>query len=433
MRTPILETDRLVLRPFKEDDVADVFECWESDPDVAKYMFWTSHNDIEKTREWITFELNQIEKQDWYRFAIVLKDTNTLIGTALVYYEEEVECWEIGYNLGKKYWGKGYTTEAMKRVIEFATEELKLSQIVGRYAKENPASGRVMTKLGFKYEKDIPYECNNGAVKREGIQCRLNMRKESLGMDIRESIKATKRGFEDSFATQDFYNKQTQDEQHLDAILDFLPVKTGMKILDLGTGSGYLSFAIAKKYPEISVVGLDIVENALENNRVKAKEENINNLVFVTYDGIDFPFADQEFDMVISRYALHHFPDIQKSISEVSRILNEEGLFFVSDPTPNDNDSERFVDAYMQLKKDGHIKFYTVDEWKDICKKFGMDLCDSFDSSIRFPKKKDTAYGFEELLNRYDKDIISGYELEIVENEIYVTERVNNLLFCKEG
>lgn len=173
MRTPVLETDRLILRPFKEDDVTDVFECWESDPDVAKYMFWTSHNDIEKTREWITFELGQIEKQDWYRFAIVLKDTNILIGTALVYYEEEVECWEIGYNLGKKYWGKGYTTEAMKRVIEFATEELKLLQIVGRYAKENPASGNVMRKLGFKYEKDIPYECNNGAVKREGIQCRL--------------------------------------------------------------------------------------------------------------------------------------------------------------------------------------------------------------------------------------------------------------------
>ena len=45
--------------------------------------------------------------------------------------------------------------------------------IVGRYAKENPASGNVMNKLGFKYEKDIPYECNDGAVKREGIQCRI--------------------------------------------------------------------------------------------------------------------------------------------------------------------------------------------------------------------------------------------------------------------
>lgn len=173
MNTPILETERLILRPFKEDDAINVFECWESDPDVAKYMFWTSHNDIEKTKEWITFELGQIEKQDWYRFAVVLKDTNELIGTALIYYEEEVECWEIGYNLGKKYWNKGYTTEAMRKVIDFASKQLKISEIVGRYAKENPASGNVMKKLGFNYEKDIPYECNNGAVKREGIQCRV--------------------------------------------------------------------------------------------------------------------------------------------------------------------------------------------------------------------------------------------------------------------
>lgn len=61
----------------------------------------------------------------------------------------------------------------MKKVIDFAKTQLKLSQIVGRYAKENPASGNVMSKLGFKQEKDIPYECNNGAIKREGIQCRL--------------------------------------------------------------------------------------------------------------------------------------------------------------------------------------------------------------------------------------------------------------------
>lgn len=143
MNTPILETERLILRPFKENDAINVFE------------------------------LGQIEKPDWYRFAIVLQDTGALIGTALIYYEEEVECWEIGYNLGKKYWNKGYTTEVMKKIIDFAKGQLELSQIVGRYAKENTASGNVMDKLGFKYEKDIPYECNDGTVMREGIQCRL--------------------------------------------------------------------------------------------------------------------------------------------------------------------------------------------------------------------------------------------------------------------
>ena len=173
MNTPNLETERLLLRPFTYEDAEDVFSCWESDPDVAKYMFWTSHNDIEKTKEWISFEIGQIEKDDWYRFALVLKETNVLIGTGLIYFEEEVDSWEIGYNLGKKYWGKGYTTEAMKQIISFAQEELGITEIVGRYAKENPESGKVMEKLGFQFEKEIPYECNNGTVRREGIQCRL--------------------------------------------------------------------------------------------------------------------------------------------------------------------------------------------------------------------------------------------------------------------
>lgn len=251
-------------------------------------------------------------------------------------------------------------------------------------------------------------------------------------MNIDKSISATKQGFEDSFSSGSFYNKQTQDKQHLKKIIEFLPLKSGMKILDLGTGNGYLSFPIAKKYTDVSMVGLDIVEKALEVNRIKAEIESIKNISFITYDGHSFPFADNEFDMVISRYALHHFPDIQKSISEVSRVLKSGGFLFISDPTPNADDTSRFVDEYMQLKKDGHIKFYTKAEWKQICKNCGLNFTDSFDSSIRFPKKKDTAYGFEELLRKHDKNIIQSYNLEVLDNEIYLTEQVNNILFCKQ-
>lgn len=251
-------------------------------------------------------------------------------------------------------------------------------------------------------------------------------------VDIENSIMATKQGFENSFSSGDFYNKQTQDEQHLKRILAFLPLKVGMKILDLGVGSGYLSFPIAKEYPNISIIGLDIVEKALEVNRLKAKEENVQNISFITYDGTNFPFADNEFDMVISRYALHHFPDIQKSISEVSRVIKREGFLFISDPASNANDTSRFVDEYMQLKKDGHIRFYNKDEWLQICGKYGLQFKKHFDSIIRFPREKDTAYGFDELLRKHDKEIIEGYELEVMGDEIYITERVNNLLFCKQ-
>ena len=125
-------------------------------------------------------------------------------------------------------------------------------------------------------------------------------------------------------------------------------------------------------------------------------------------------------------------PQINDTLREISRVLKPHGKLFLSDPAPNDNDDERFVDAYMQLKKDGHIKFYTKNEWICICRKCGLELTKSFDSHIRFPKKKDTAYGFDELLKKYDKSIIDSYELEILGNEIYVTEQVNNLLFCKQ-
>lgn len=110
-------------------------------------------------------------------------------------------------------------------------------------------------------------------------------------------------------------------------------------------------------------------------------------------------------------------------------MLKKGGAFFLSDPCPNECDETRFVDEYMQLKKDGHIKFYTKREWEKLCGNVGMYLTDYFASSIRFPKKKDTAYGFSEVLQRHDPAIIQNYDLVETDTEIYVTEQVNNILF----
>ena len=251
-------------------------------------------------------------------------------------------------------------------------------------------------------------------------------------MDIKESINDTKKGFEESFATGDFYNRQTQDINHLNRILGFVKISDGMKILDLGTGSGYLSFPIAKNNPGCDVIGQDIVNAALEANRKRADAEGIKNLTFVSYDGIDFPFEAKSFDLVVTRYALHHFPDIEHSIKEVSRVLKSSGMLFISDPCPNECDTERFVDDYMRLKKDGHIKFYTKDEWVDICSRQGLIAVDCFDSSIRFPKKKDTAYGYEDVLKKHDKAVIDSYDLIETDTELYLTEQVNNIIFKKD-
>ena len=250
-------------------------------------------------------------------------------------------------------------------------------------------------------------------------------------MNIKDSINDTRKGFEESFATGFFYNRQTQDSEHLNRILEFVKIKNGMKILDLGTGSGYLSFPIAKNNPGCDVTGLDIVNDALEVNRMRADDEGIKNLSFVSYDGIDFPFEADFFDLVVTRYALHHFPDIEHSIGEVSRVLKSGGRLFISDPCPNECDTERFVDDYMRLKKDGHIKFYTKDEWMDICGRHGFVYSNGFDSSIRFPKKKDTAFGYENVLKKHKKAVIDSYDLAETDTELYLTEQVNNIMFKK--
>ena len=160
MKTPVLETERLTLRTIREEDLQEIFSCWMSDPDVSRYMMWTA-GDMNVTKEFVAFELGNIEKDDWYRWIITKKD-GTIIGACLLYFDEEFAAWDISYNLGKKYWGNGYITEAMKEVIRFAVETLKVREIIAFHAAENPASGRVIEKLGFQYEKEIPFECNIG-------------------------------------------------------------------------------------------------------------------------------------------------------------------------------------------------------------------------------------------------------------------------------
>ena len=252
-------------------------------------------------------------------------------------------------------------------------------------------------------------------------------------MNCRESIEQTKRGFEESFRDGTYYNKQTSDDLHLEMILRYIPVEPGIKILDLGTGSGYLAFPFARKYKQAEITGLDIVEKTLMDNQRKAEIEGINNLRFVSYDGVHFPFENNSFDIVISRYALHHFPVICDTFCEISRVLKKNGIFFLSDPTPNEDDRERFVDEFMQMKKDGHIKFYTKNEWNELGKAVDFLYVDDFETNIRFPRKKGSGSEYEDVINKYSKDIIRGYGVEITDDEVWITEKVNNLLFRKKN
>lgn len=168
LRVPRLETERLLLREVQIDDVNLIFDCWMQDEDVSRYMCWKASSDIEKTKEFIDYELNQIDNNQWRRWIIVLEETLEVIGSCLIFFNEDENTWDISYNLGKKYWGKGYISEAMKTVMNYAITELGMTECIAVHANENPASGKVITKLGFSFEKEVPYECNGGEIHTVG-------------------------------------------------------------------------------------------------------------------------------------------------------------------------------------------------------------------------------------------------------------------------
>lgn len=248
-------------------------------------------------------------------------------------------------------------------------------------------------------------------------------------------ISASKKWFDDYFSNRNEYDSQTQDEKHLTAIITALEITDSKcKILDIGTGTGYLSFAIAQKYKNADVTGLDIVEETLKINREKAVKQKIQNLNFITYDGVKFPFDNSSFDVIVTRYALHHFPDIKNSFSEISRILKKGGKFLIADPIPAENDNVRFVDEYMKLKPDGHVQFYTESELVKYANEVDLILNNLFQTKITFPRTNDYGDAYINLINSYDKDIVSQYNLHESNDGKYIniTMNVLNSIFIKK-
>ena len=156
---PVLESERLILRPLTLDDLEAVFK-WTGDPRVNKYMIYPLYKSAEDGREWLE-SLYQDEKKLDYGF--VLKSTGQLIGSGGLYYHEDIDVWSVGYNLAYDYWHHGYTPEAISRIIEYAKSKYDLHVISGTFAVDNNGSRRVMEKLGMTFYEDTEYSKLDGS------------------------------------------------------------------------------------------------------------------------------------------------------------------------------------------------------------------------------------------------------------------------------
>lgn len=156
---PTLETTRLILRPLTLADCDAIFK-WTGDPRVNKYMIYPLYKSPEDGRVWIE-SLYQDEKKLDYGF--VLKSTGELIGSGGLYYHEDIDVWSVGYNIAYDHWHKGYTPEAIKRIIEYAQSKYKVRAIAGTFAIGNEGSRRVMEKLGMTFYEDTEYSKLDGS------------------------------------------------------------------------------------------------------------------------------------------------------------------------------------------------------------------------------------------------------------------------------
>jgi ribosomal-protein-alanine N-acetyltransferase len=150
--TPQLETKRLLLRKLGPEDVEDIFE-YASDSEVTQYMSWDTHKTIEDSKEFINFTLDRYLRDDAGEWGIILKETGKFIGAmGFPWVDKKNSRAEIGYVLGRRYWGKGLMPEAVRRVLQFAFNDMKLNRIECIHALPNEKSGRVMLKAGMTFE-----------------------------------------------------------------------------------------------------------------------------------------------------------------------------------------------------------------------------------------------------------------------------------------
>lgn len=154
--TQTIETGRLILRRFCLSDCESVYQNWASDALVQRMYHEPVYEKVEEVKQLLTQYITAYKKQDYYRWAIILKSENTCIGQiAFFLVDNNNMLCEIEFCLGRTYQNKGYITEATKAVISFGFEKVNFNRIQITHRENNNASQRVIDKCGFQYESTL--------------------------------------------------------------------------------------------------------------------------------------------------------------------------------------------------------------------------------------------------------------------------------------
>ena len=150
-RFPNLETQRLILRQFHIQDAKRVQKL-AGEPEMAASTFLPHPYKDGIAERWILSLVDDYKKDRIVNFAIDLKETGVLIGSIGLVLDMQHNRGDLGYWVGMPFWGSGYCTEAGRAVLKYGFEGLGLNRIAAPHFSSNPASGRVLQKLGMRHE-----------------------------------------------------------------------------------------------------------------------------------------------------------------------------------------------------------------------------------------------------------------------------------------
>ncbi|MCK2021280.1 MULTISPECIES: GNAT family N-acetyltransferase [Peribacillus] len=147
-----ITTKRLVLRLFQKPDAVAVTKLCNNYNIYKNTLYLPYPYSIDDALSWIEHHLDNFNANKSYEFAITDNESGELYGAIALSNNQKFNNGELAYWIGEKFWGNGYATEAAQAILNFAFEEKQYHKVFARYFNSNPASGRVMQKLGLKKE-----------------------------------------------------------------------------------------------------------------------------------------------------------------------------------------------------------------------------------------------------------------------------------------
>jgi ubiquinone/menaquinone biosynthesis C-methylase UbiE len=156
---------------------------------------------------------------------------------------------------------------------------------------------------------------------------------------------------------------------------EILPLLAGVKpfhrVLDIACGPGFVALEFAKHARK--VVGVDLTAEMLKKARALAQQESLQNVAFRRADVNHLPFSDATFDLVVTRASFHHFPEPERVLKEMARVIKPNGRILISDNTSkNDPEKSRLQNLIEKLRDPSHVEMLPLRKWRELFKNVSL-------------------------------------------------------------